>query len=394
MTQKRNKNGYFFKILLMIVYVVVGNLRNSTISFQYFDKISQLVQLTSLCLLLVLCIMDIINKRVNIKWKEAFLFVFAIINLIASKHTFVLGFSIFYLAFQSLPKKKAVLHLNIAIISSMLFIVFLSSIGIIENITSYRSDGSIRYQMGYQTSTLPNTIIFFTFINFVFVYEEKISLLFIFIYDFVAFLLYLQTDTRTGFYLVIAMSIIILLLRIKEIRKFLVSLCSNKLTKLLIYLFPLFVLILEFYLVYYYSKFTPLSFKLNELFSTRLSNSLFLFTEYGVSFFGQNIPSTLETGEYMGCDICYLYYLLNNGIIFLLIAIYINTYQIKYAVLNKKIVLLLCLLIVIIDGFVEPYLFDYKYQFFAFIVPIGNMQKEEKNERKEIQLCQRELHNI
>lgn len=367
MTQvNNNKYIEFFKLILMLIYVIVGNLRNSTINF---DKFFQIIQLFSLALLTLTCIYEFLLGKIILYLKDIIFILFSVLTIFTSKHTFVFGFAVFYYSFININKKKTVLYLNISIICTFIFIIFLAFFGAIENIITYRSDGTLRYQMGFLTSTLPNSILLFTFLNFIYVYQEKTKFALIFLYNFVSLYFYLKTGTRTGFILIFITSLLVIMFKISEFRRIIIYFNSKKLFQKIFILFPIIFFLGEIYLIYLYSKFTPLSFKLNRLFSTRLSNTLSLYNEFGFKLLGQNIPSTIS-GEYIGSDICYFYYLINYGLIFLLLTMYLQIKQIKKAIDEKQILILICILILIIDGFVEPYLLDYKYHFFAFVYPL------------------------
>ena len=77
---------------------------------------------------------------------------FSLINTIVTKHTFFLGFFVFYLSFINLDYKKAVFKLNISIIITTILIILLAITGVILNDTTTRGTDELRYLLGFKTS--------------------------------------------------------------------------------------------------------------------------------------------------------------------------------------------------------------------------------------------------
>lgn len=354
------------KEILLIIYIVLGILRTSTIDIIHFDSICKYLQIVSLGIIFIISGIDLLKKKIKINFFIIILGIYSIINLIITKHTFFLGFLAFYLAFINLDYKKTVFKLNISIIITSLLIIILAITGIILNDTTTRDTEDLRYLLGFKTSTLPCSILLFTLINFIIVYQNKLKLPFFISYILFGFLLYIVTDTKTGFLLVILVSIIYILSVNTKLSKYIPKFMNAKTTKIIIYLIPILVFIFEIALVGIYYLGNDLSSQLNKILSTRLSNTRYLIDNYSFSFFGKKLPTTLDDGFYIGSDMCYFNYLLNYGIIALLITYYIE-YKILYNGYKKKDYLLIFLLIIIIlDGFTEPYLLDYKYHFISF----------------------------
>ncbi len=355
------------KSFFLILFVVLGILRTSTINIPYFDSICKYIQITSLFILFIISFIDFIKKKIKLNLFIIILGMFSLINTIVTKHTFFLGFFVFYLSFINLDYKKAVFKLNISIIITTILIILLAITGVILNDTTTRGTDELRYLLGFKTSTLPCSILLFTLINFIIIYRDKLTWPFFLSYILFALLLYIITDTRTGFLLVILTSTIYLLSKNTKIFNFISKFVNYKAVTVIIYLLPILIFILEASLVGIYYLENDLSFQLNKILSTRLSNTKYLIDNYSFSFFGKNIPTKLEDGFYIGSDLCYFNYLLNYGIISLLLTFYIQFNLIKKSYKSKDLILLLAIIMIIIDGFTEPYLLDYKYHFIAFI---------------------------
>lgn len=357
-----------FKVFLLAIFVFFGNLRNGSFESDELLQMFKLIQLSSLCVLCLCCVTDIVRMKIKQFFIFSLLFSFSVVNFAITKHTFFVGLVMIAVAFNTLNKRKTILFLNWVIIFSMILIVCLSAFGIISNEITYRSDGTIRYQLGYLTSTLPNSILLFTYLNFIFIFKKRTNIVLIIAYILLSYAFYKITGTRTGFYLTCFVSIVLILYKIKIFKKIIVCILNFKITKLILLTLPFLIFGLEIFLVYYYSKMTPLSFKLNELMSTRLSNTLYLYENYGFSLFGKEIPTSLEDGSYIGSDMCYFYYLFNFGVSFVILTFIIQIKLMKKAIKTRDFYLILCIFVLCVDGFVEPYILDYKYHFFAFLL--------------------------
>lgn len=349
------------------LYIIIGIWRNSTISYiiANIDTILLYIQMFSLISIVGIFLL---YKKMKINWVGIFSIILGFINFIITKHTFVLGFAILFVAFSKLDFKTTTHKLNNRIKLTLIIIILLSLLDLIPNLVSFRIGNEARYQLGFTTATLPNSILMFIFLNDIYFYQDRLSIIRVLSYICLSFILHVITDTRTGFVLVIISAIFSLILKkSNRFNRLLEFISKRKFLRFILCCIPIIILLVEIYLVYYYSFFTPLSFKLNELLSTRLSNTLSIYLKYGVSLFGQTII-TYSEGMYLGSDICYFYYIFNYGILFVAITIILQSMILKKSLVANDRYLFICMIIILIDGIFEPYLLDYKYQFFTFVI--------------------------
>lgn len=352
--------------LFFSIYLIVALFRGTNLDFLHWNTIAQVIQLCCLGVVLAVAMVECINSKIKPNPIAILFIIIGMLNLLATKHTLILSFAVFFFGFANFEFRDLLKKYLIVLSVTFLLIEILAFSNIIPMGYSARTD-MVRYNMGFKTSTLASAILFFLVLGFVYLLQERIPVIVIVVFLAAAVVLYKLTDTRTGFYLTLLLLLIAFLYKFKPIRCFFNRLLQWKIIRIICVCFPVLILICDFALVGYYSTFTPLAFKLNSLLSTRLSLSLNLVRTYGFSLFGKIIPSTVD-GEYYQSDICYLYYGLNYGILALVMTLYLHTRTIWYGLQKNDFWLVLSLLFVVFDGIFEPYVIDYKYQIFCMIL--------------------------
>lgn len=358
------------------IYLVIALFCSTNLSFSFWPTFAKGAQLFCLAVISIVICFELVNRK--IKWNPI-CFILALVGLVnafVTGHTLILSFSIFFFGFANYDFKNLLKRYLLILGITFLLIEVFVLIGLIPMGYSYRDD-STRLNLGFQTATLAPSIFFFFSLGVLYLYKEKTSYLFLLFSFLFSFALFKLTDTRTGFYLTLIALAIGLLFKFKWFKSMTSALMGSKIFKFLCLIFPLFVLVFDLSIVNYYSTFSPLAFRLNSLFSTRLSLSLNLIQNEGFSLFGKKIPTFVD-GQYYQSDICYIYYGLNYGVLSLLLTIYLQTKAIAHGFKHKDIWIVICLALVIVDGIFEPYILDYKYQIFTFIL-CNEMLSEKKN---------------
>lgn len=384
MTQQSNNSSIIASKTIFIsfcLYTVIGILRGTNIDFPKWSTIAVIIQLLALEIISICVILEAYHRRLKFNFFFFFCFAVGIINCLLTKHTFMLGFSILFFAFAIMESgywqqsyQSILLRFLIVLTVTFFFVFFASIFGIIDMGYASRTDVN-RYNFGFQTATLAPAIFFFITLGFVFHYKERTSLWFLVFAFCFAFFLYIASDTRTGFFLTIGIILLCVLDKCFHLQSLYNRLCDSGIFRFLIIAFPFFVLSFDVLLVGYYSTFTPLAFKLNSMLSTRLSLTLNLIETEGFSLFGKLIPSTIN-GEYNQSDICYFYYALNYGVLSLLITMYLEIKLFHKALKEKNMWLMISTAFIIFDGIFEPYLLDYKYQIFSFMIALDMLKEK------------------
>jgi len=353
------------KLFLFFLYVFVGILRATTISFNHWTSIAQTIQISILSILTFNLFFEIMEGKIKANPLVLVLILCSIINTFLTKHLFMFSFFILFSSFCNFNFKNLVKKFTYLVILSACLIVFLNIISVIPDAGASRLD-KIRYSLGFKTATLPSSILMFISLGLLYVKQEKAKNWLLFLLFIINLLLFVLTDTRTGFIITILILMFWIFIKYNKTRNICNFLKRNKILRSLFIFFPFIIFGMEIILMIIYSEHNSLSFKLNNLLSTRLSLTESLFLRYPVNLFGSKISFTGEYSNLQQSDISYMFYLLNYGLFSLIFVLFGHSILIKEAINRKDIILVFIIFIIIIDGIVEPYLIDYKYQIFTF----------------------------
>lgn len=355
------------KFVCFAVYIVVGILRSTNIDFPGWTNFSQIIQFFFLFLSFAIVLYQSIRRQIKLNWVGVVLVATGLLSLWFSRHTFMLSFAVFFCAFTTMDFKKALKRYLIILSITLGLVVVLSLFNIIEMGGAERGAGISRINFGFKTATLPNTIFFFICLGFIYLKKQKTPWLVLLLFIIITSLLYYFTNTRTGFFLTIALCVGCATDKLFNLQKVFKKMTGSKFWLVLFVSLPILFLALDFGLIKYYSTLNEMAFTLNRFFSTRLSLSLNLIQKEGFSLFGKNIPSHID-GEYYQSDICYIYYGINYGLVSLFLTLLLESLCLYRAFKTKDMWLCIAMVFVLLDGVFEPYLLDIKYQILPFIL--------------------------
>ena len=272
---------------------------------------------------------------------------------------------IFLYLFRSYKFEVILKPLYLMLISVFAFTVFMSVTDVYPNL-SYSREETVRYALGFLTPTLGQSVLLFALLSKFYLKKRTMSVLSIAVYAVLISAMYYFTAGRTGFYLgVFALLCIVLYKIICRVKKS-NNTSSKKGLAYFAALIPVACLLLSLLMTKLYADGNEFAVELNHALSTRLLLQHKAFLERTVTLFGQSITWADESGIYIGIDNSYLYHLFNYGIIIFALAIFMYCLMLKRAVNNGNYTLVLVVIIILIDALVEPYLIDFKYNFFVF----------------------------
>lgn len=360
------------------LYAFIGILLSTNLSFSGWNWISRGIQFICLGILGLVFLSHFFQGRIVFRPFAILLFIAGIGNFLTSRHTFILVFALLFCVFPYVDFKKRVRLFSFELLFALFFVIVCSQIGLMENGIAYRGD-RFRYTLGFGTTTLPLSILFFSTMALFYV-EGKNFPGWLILADFcLRLVLYYFTYTRTGFILNAFALCVIILDKIFPFDRWFSSLSEHTVFRFLHYLLPFFILLVIYYAISRYRTDPVFSFKADGFLSGRLGFTSTLIDEYGFSLFGKKLNNFDANGNYRGSDICYTFYGLNYGLLSLGCIIYLELKAFSYAFKKKDFVLWFALFLILIDGVVEPYLADYKYQLFLFSVSSERrLSKEEK----------------
>lgn len=366
------------------LYAFIGILLSTNLTFSDWNMISKGIQFLCLGILGLVFLNLLFRRRIIIHPFAILLFIAGIGNFLTSRHTFILVFALLFCVFPYLNFKKRIRLFSFELLFSLVFVRLCSKVGIIENGIAFRG-AKIRYTLGFGTTTLPLSILTFVSLAFFYTYREKFPVWLV-LTDFgFSIILYYFTDTRTGLLLNTLVLFVVRLSKILPLRRWFFFWSDYSLFRVLHYLFPFFILFMIYYAISRYRVDPVFSVRADGRLSGRLGFTSNLIDEYGFSLFGKKLNNFDAEGNYRGSDICYTFYGLNYGLLSLGCIIWLELKAFAYAFRKKDLVLCFALLLILVDGIVEPYLADYKYQLFLFSVSSDRRLSQEEKVWKAIQ---------
>lgn len=283
--------------------------------------------------------------------------------------TFLFVYGMKGMKFEKLAKIMCV-WLLMGIILTVIF----SHIGIIENwgydLTSIRP----RYSLGYFYPSHATSAMLYTVLLLCYVLKQNLKLWHIFLLEFLNYLQYIQTDSRTG---TVVMAIAILCFYcLKFIQRDKIKIYLGM---LLSYSFVISAIVSISGAILYNPK-SEIWLQINSFLNGRLRLAKSAIEIYGVSLFGKQIQwigngglghvyDTLE-GVYNYVDCSYIKLLLEGGIIFFLLVILGYTLAGRKAARERNIYLCTALAFTAVYSIIEPRLCEIVFNPFLLVLAI------------------------
>ena len=373
----KNREKILYAILFL--YCVIGYLKTSTITNIYYCNLILNI-LLGICAV-ILCfylLFDLLNKKFKVTGFLIFGTFCAIGSLIVIHNTIICFFLAFLYVFKDSNFNNIAKIVSYALLISLISVILLSGIGVIDTINGERID-RIRYSLGFNASTQASIFFFLYCLLFNFVNKEKTPI-YVLVLEIVAnVLIYLLTDTRTGFALTFVIVIFTIILKIIEnrrlknperkdiflkIKEFFDVEENNKKFSVIFSLLPIFCnIIFGLCIVLYRYNFGPAVF-LNSILSSRFYFTMTAFIEKPMTLFGGFYNWIDSEGMYCGVDSSIYFYLFNWGIIPTIFILSVLTYIFYKAFRTKNYWLFIALIFILCEGMIDRVLFDIRYNVF------------------------------
>ena len=193
--ERENQINFIF----FSIYLVLGILRGTNLDFPYWNTLAQIVQFGCLGVILIVVFVEYINSKIKLNPIGILFFLIGMLNLVVTKHTLILSFSIFFFGFANFEFKDLLKKYLLVLAVTFALIEILAFTNIIPMGYSARTD-MVRYNMGFKTSTLASAIFFFLVLGLVYLLQERIPIILLLALFLISVVLYKLTDTRTGLY--------------------------------------------------------------------------------------------------------------------------------------------------------------------------------------------------
>lgn len=358
----KNKN---FLLYLMCGYVFLEIMLNTNFIIVIPKTVINIFRFFFLFLMLIYACVIILN---NNRWLMYAIFaIIAFLTVLFAKTTFVLVLFIMFVLSSQFGHEQIVKYLNDALLCVLFLTVISSVVGLIPSATSIRQ-GVNRQSLGFGSCTMPQSLFMFVSLNFLYL-KHRNTKFWLLIFEFiVASVFYFYTQARTGYFLTLIIIIVNLILKLNIKFSFLERLCSRKFFIIFMTCIPLIFLSLSVFMTYLYAIENSFALKINNMLSARLVFQRDAFINHTLTLFGDKIVWINSSGDYCGVDNSYLFYLFNYGLINTILLYSIVSINIYKSLKNKNYLLFFILLMICVNAIVEPYLVDFKYNYFMFYI--------------------------
>ncbi|MDR2832938.1 MAG: hypothetical protein LBV67_04400 [Streptococcaceae bacterium] len=285
----------------------------------------------------------VIDKKLNFQklFPYAIFGNVALINFATTGSNVLLVLFLFLFAIRNLEFNKIVSVFFVAQMMAATFIVFFNRIGLLPSVIDNRG-AQIRDSFGFSGSNIFSLLVSFIIIEGLYLSSNKKNNLKYIFSLVLSAIVYLITDTRTGF--IISLSAIILF--------FIAEKFSKNIFSFALALGSLSMMLFGLFLPTIYSSNIKLFAALDSVLSGRLSFANQFLNLYETRALGTRIftvPNDQLTGSTLILDNFYIRNLLDSGWIFILLFFAVTIYAIiflyKNKFINELIILFLCLLI-------------------------------------------------
>lgn len=355
-----------FPVILCCLFCFIDILLNTEIIYLTSSRSLSLIKYVIAAVAIVYFVLSLFYTKIGNAEYLLFVLLFVAAGvLVFARGLHLLMLVVFLYLFRNYKFEALLKPMYLMLLSALGFTVFMSLIGIYPNISHVR-ESTVRHALGFLTPTLGQSVLLFALLSKFYLAKRNMSVFSIAIYTVLLVVMYYFTAGRTGFYLGILALVGIVLYKLIASKKKSDKVSVNKGIAYLLIAMPVICLLLTLLMTKLYADGNEFAVKLNHALSTRLLLQKNAFAERSITLFGQKIIWRNESGIYIGIDNSYLYHLFNYGIIVFTFTIAAYCYMIKIAIKNGDYCFVLVAMIILINALVEPYLIDFKYNFFVF----------------------------
>lgn len=362
-----SKIFFYFAYMLLVFKTICGRVK-------FIEDIGEYITLFEL-LLLVFCIL-IQTRYYKIK-TVLFIAVVLLICLYSYLVTNNSNIMILFFFIFSMKNINFDEFIKFDIKLKVLFLIFniiFIYLGLLENVISYRSDGTTRQALGFSSPNSFGGIVMSICFEWVYLKRKNINSFVYITLLFVVVLLDLLCNSKTSELCIILLIVMLYIYKRKIYFK-----------KILPYI-PILLTIISILLVYLYGKQYSIAIKINDILTTRLECAYNFFELYNVNLFGNKfVASDVWLGYVNTLDNAYLYLLLNQGIILYIFVMYVNIKLLKLAIENDDRFLLSILIVFLFYAFMERTAYFVIYNVFLLyskdLFYKNEIEKDKKDER-------------
>ncbi len=366
--EKRLSNRDNLILTCFSIYCFVGILLLSVLTkISIVEKFAKLIQLASLAVIGCFLVYDVYKRKLKIDWIMIALGVLSLLTLVFSRQTHILVFVALIYALRNIELKNIVAVGSRVMMIALFVIASSACLKIIPNALAFR-EGAVRYSLGFDHPTFPQYLLMMVVIANCYLFGANISYSTLGLEALAAVCLNQLTNSRAGFMIVIIVVGVTALCKLLDKHKCKIDkLMSYKAVRIILISAPIIVYLVSALLALMHSYGINFAEKIDILLSQRIYLMRLAVVEQKITLFGKSIIWNKQ-GWYFGLDNAYFYLLYNRGLVILGLFVILYMYLIYKAIQNKDWWLLFLIMIILIDGLIDPILDDYKYNYFIFMV--------------------------
>ena len=378
---KKRITQYLPEVMVLVGFVLyyLSQFKYTTM-FQFpFTKI-KIVKYSGL---LLIALKVIIFDRKKYSMKQYLLIfvvmVLLIITAIFSTYRILLEYLLVILGFRNINYKKVLYCFMITCSISLLITMFCSKVGIVENVITYRKDGTPRESFGTVYATDFAAYFFYLFSLYICLNDSPKPLK-IFILLEIAILVYSVTNARLDF-----ICMVLLCAVYWGVPKVSTKILDSSLSKLVLKNMFLICGIVIVILTFFYSPNIKILQKIDRVLTSRLAAGNYMYEKYGIKIFGQNIDEHGSGGsveskgkyKYEFIDASYVKMIVKYGI-FATAIVSIYSIVLTYKFVDRKKYKIVCVFAVIfINSMIAHHYLEIAYN---FMIPLLLCNLDDKDE--------------
>lgn len=402
--KKYSSNIY---ILAIIIYVLAFILLDNTVLASNYSTIFSIIKYVAVFIVLIkILVCDITKYTTRTFGILLILFIYFTFISFYCDNRYFLQLLVLIVGAKNVSFEKIVKYVLISEILLLTTLIILSLTGVITNFSSIRY-GLMRYALGFKYTSSISGYIWGISLLFVFLKNKKLKTVDYFGLIGVNYIFYLLTASRNGFYSSIILLVLVMIYNIFE--KY-----QPKINNIITYIakfLPLMLVIFSIAISLMYNPKNEFMVKVNKNFSGRLNLQNKAVQTYPINLFGRNIEWVtnydikLNKKKYKSSDMnfvdnSYINILLNFGIVFTLLLLWLFYKLVEYNHHNKNDFSNILLIVIFLHAVIDPHLTKISVNIFLlqFANVLVHFIKVNKNKKfanclslKEIQTEQKKM---
>lgn len=330
----------------------------------FLNNILEYLKSIAIILLLFNCFIQSKIYKKNELIKIILAIVISFIVYYISKDSTILILTLLILSSKNIKFEEFIKYDFYYRIIVLIFVVSMYYLGLTEEFVLFR-DGLERISFGFSHANIFGFFLSMTIVDFIYLHKNNFKFIYCLFIIPIIFVIDYYSDSRTSTIFLTLVLVFCLFYKTN-----IINIIYNKIFKKIISNSFLIFTIITLLAIYLYSIDNSIGLKLDNIFSLRLSYSLKFLNNYDITLFGNNlILISTEIASKLGVtslilDNAFVHILLRYGLIVYITFAYLFNKIFKMAYIEKNTLLIIIVLLLMVYGLMETYLFKIMYNGF------------------------------